>query len=86
MLNRDTGSIGAEKLIEKFWAGRFFQTYTSERNPSLSANCNALKALVALPCAELYASYITSTVNFLCDMWESDGIKDKWVSYSDLNY
>ncbi|KAF2792940.1 Ent-kaurene synthase [Melanomma pulvis-pyrius CBS 109.77] len=75
-LGRNT--FTAEKLIDHFWTGNFFRTYTSERNPSLSANCNALKTLLALPDAELYSSYISRTVTFLCEMWENGGIKDKW--------
>ena len=70
--------VTGEKFISQFWAGNYFRTYHSERNPSISANCNALKALVALPTVELYTPYLTKTVTFLCDMWDSDEVKDKW--------
>lgn len=71
-----------ERMIETFEAQTHFRTYASERNPSFTANCNVLSALLAQSEASQYSDQILKIVEFLCNCWwESDGyIKDKWVS------
>jgi hypothetical protein len=54
-----------------------------ERNPSLSANCNVLNALLITPEPEKYTTQIEKCTKFLCNQWwTSDSkIEDKWVRY-----
>ncbi|KHN93735.1 terpene synthase family protein [Metarhizium album ARSEF 1941] len=69
-----------DAMIGTFEADTHFRTYLSERDPSFTANCNVLSALLEQPDVSQYSSQIFKVVNFLCDRWwESDkGIKDKW--------
>ena len=70
-------------LIETFFNGENFRTYHSERNASISTNCNALKALILIGDIPQYATEISRTVTYLCDAWYSSSLKDKWNT-SDL--
>ena len=56
-----------------------------ERNPSFSANCNILMALLHVQNLENYASQISKAAMFLCDVWSEEEVKDKWVSKMSLN-
>ncbi|PVI05738.1 aphidicolan-16beta-ol synthase [Periconia macrospinosa] len=69
-----------EGMIKAFEAKTHFRTYASERNPSFTANCNVLSALLAQPNTTHYTNQILKVVEFLCNYWwENDGnIKDKW--------
>ena len=71
-------------MVQSFEAEKRFLTYANERDPSFSANCNAVLALMHHPDAALYSSQIVKTTSFLCDyFWDADGIiTDKWVSSS----
>lgn len=68
------------QMLKVFETATHFQTYTGERDPSFTANCNVLSALLAQPDAINYGSQIQKVTKFLCDYWwRSDGkIKDKW--------
>ena len=68
-------------MLTAYEKDEHFATYATERNPSFSANCNVLSALLHTPESELYTSSIEKAVKFLCEYWwESDGfIRDKWV-------
>ncbi|KAJ0109430.1 Copalyl diphosphate synthase [Diaporthe amygdali] len=68
------------QMIKVFEANTHFRTYPGERDPSLTANCNALSALLHQPDAAMYGSQIQKITKFVCDYWwKSDGkIKDKW--------
>ncbi|KAJ3498469.1 hypothetical protein NLG97_g1096 [Lecanicillium saksenae] len=74
--------VSADKMIESFEAEGHFKTYAFERDPSFSANCNALSALLCQTDVTQYFPQIHKIVRFLCDCWwNSDGkIKDKWNS------
>ena len=48
-LNEMGYSIGPEKMIKTFEAEKRFLTYALERDPSFSANCNAVLALMHQP-------------------------------------
>ncbi|KAH8684366.1 hypothetical protein BGZ60DRAFT_442141 [Tricladium varicosporioides] len=71
-------NIDPDKMISKFFDGNHFRTYATERNPSLSANCNVLNGLLHLPNAEDYLPQIIGAAEFLCSAWFSGGTKDKW--------
>lgn len=68
------------QMAKVFEANTHFRTYQGERDPSLTANCNALAALLTQPDVMNYGSQIQKTTKFLCDYWwHSDGqIRDKW--------
>ncbi|RYP67896.1 hypothetical protein DL771_007004 [Monosporascus sp. 5C6A] len=72
--------IEVEPMIEKFEADTHFRTYLSERDPSFSANCNALLALLYHQDIRRYSCVIVKLVQFLAtSWWEANGdIKDKW--------
>lgn len=77
VLGRDASP---QQMIKVFEANTHFRTYPGERDPSLTANCNALSALLHQPDVRTYGSQIQKITKFLCDYWwKSDGkIKDKW--------
>jgi len=70
-------------MIKSFESLTHFRTYISERNPSFTANCNVLSALLAQTNLSWYSAQILKIVSFLCDYWwDNDGyIKDKWASF-----
>ncbi|KAI0509178.1 hypothetical protein F5B22DRAFT_638190 [Xylaria bambusicola] len=65
-------------MIEQFQFNGHFQTYKHERNPSLSANCNVLDALLHTPSPEEYLSEIKELTAFICEMYCSGQVLDKW--------
>ncbi|KAF2183913.1 Ent-kaurene synthase [Zopfia rhizophila CBS 207.26] len=67
-----------QPMITAFGADSCFKTYEAERNPSLSANCNILKALVCHPEASMYSESIMKAANFVCQSWLSRDVNDKW--------
>ncbi|KAK1561739.1 ent-kaurene synthase [Colletotrichum navitas] len=70
----------AAGMVDEFETETHFRTYPSERDSSLSANCNVLLALLHQPEPSQYASQIAKGARFLCDTWwKTDGpVKDKW--------
>ncbi|PGG95909.1 hypothetical protein AJ79_09819 [Helicocarpus griseus UAMH5409] len=67
-------------MLDAFEMETHFRTYERERNPSFTANCNVLTALLSQPDVSKLAPQITKVASFLCKRWwESDGsIEDKW--------
>ncbi|KAI9925901.1 hypothetical protein MW887_005707 [Aspergillus wentii] len=66
-------------LLSKFEAETHFRTYDRERNPSLSANCNALVCLLAQPNVADLTPQIIKIASFLTRTWWSDNnLEDKW--------
>jgi hypothetical protein len=80
-LNLIGKATNADRLVQEFEASDHFKTYAMERNPSLSANCNVLNALLQTPEPGRYIKQIEKCTKFLCHQWwTSDGkIEDKWV-------
>lgn len=68
------------RMIEEFETQDHFRTYKVERNGSLSANCNALDALLHSPNPSQHVNSIVKVVQFLCKEWYAGHIQDKWVS------
>ncbi|KAG8156333.1 hypothetical protein KVR01_013785 [Diaporthe batatas] len=71
-------------MIDAFEGKTHFRTYPTERDPSFSANCNALLALLHQEVPQEYMEPITKISAFLCDIWwnSMSKIQDKWnVSY-----
>ncbi|KAF2964174.1 hypothetical protein GQX73_g9398 [Xylaria multiplex] len=72
--------VSPKTLIEVFEADTHFRTYAGERDPSPTANCNALLALLHQPDVSLFSTQIHKVAKFLVDFWwKADGkIVDKW--------
>jgi hypothetical protein len=81
-----SGKAGFSKaIVKEFDTPRSLKTYRGERNPSVSANCNALLSLLVDRTEfEGKAATIKKIVAFIFDSWaEGKGeIKDKWVRIS----
>lgn len=73
--------VDPEKMIKEFESETHFRTYSLERDPSFTANTNALLALLHRQDASRFSSQIIKAAEFLCKYWwDSDGeIRDKWV-------
>lgn len=70
-----------KRMIEEFEAPEHFRTYRLEQNWSFSANCNVLDALLDCDEPAAYHSQIVKVSRFLCGMFNSGQIKDKWVGF-----
>nr|BAD29971.1 aphidicolan-16b-ol synthase [Neocamarosporium betae] len=70
----------ARYLCDNFEVETHFRVYPRERDPSFSANCNALAAFLHQPDVEVYSSQILKAASYLCErMWNADEkIDDKW--------
>jgi hypothetical protein len=66
------------QMLSRFEAHDHFRTYDLERNPSFSANCNVLIALLSIDTNEQYDAQIEKTADFLLREWDSGDIHDKW--------
>ena len=80
-LNTLGKQVRPDRLIEVFENGGHFRTYPGERNPSFSANCNILSALLHSAEPDQYFRQIELALQFLCDLHSSGDMRDKWVSY-----
>ncbi|PWY80853.1 aphidicolan-16beta-ol synthase [Aspergillus sclerotioniger CBS 115572] len=69
-----------QRMIEGFEQPTHFRTYPGERDPSFSANCNVLQALLHQPNPSYYAAQISKIVGFLSKWWwnADNGLGDKW--------
>lgn len=77
----------SQALVDEFETPSCFKTYKNERNSSISANCNALLALLLdQDSSEKHMSSIQKATNFVCDeLWKTDfAPEDKWVSVESL--
>ena len=72
--------VSVGPVIEKFEDAHHFRTYGTERNPSFSANCNVLSALLSSSEKDTNEKQIFKALDFLCDAWWTGEIDDKWVS------
>jgi len=67
------------RMINEFETADHFCTYKREQNPSLSANCNALDAILHSPNPSEYSEQIYKLTRFLCKTWCAGNPQDKWV-------
>ncbi|KAK8103054.1 hypothetical protein PG984_016200 [Apiospora sp. TS-2023a] len=79
-LNMLGQAASPRSMIRVFEVETHFCTYAGERDPSPTANCNALLALLHQPDVSLYSAEIQKLAKFLCEVWwNTDGrIADKW--------
>jgi hypothetical protein len=74
--------MSVDTMVKEFETSTHFKTYAGERDPSFSANCNALLALVHQKDVLSYSTQIHKATKFLCNhWWDADrAVKDKWAS------
>ena len=77
------GAVGfTRRMVEHFGSSKCLRTYSAERNPSVSANCNALLSIL-LDSEEypMKIAIVEKVTTFICDnWWDSCGsLDDKWV-------
>ncbi|KAL6720895.1 hypothetical protein ACLMJK_002820 [Lecanora helva] len=65
-------------MIERFKSSMYFKTYPFERDPSFSANCNALMAILHSSSVDESSPLIGQMVAFLVERWASGKASDKW--------
>ncbi|KAF4621498.1 hypothetical protein G7Y89_g14576 [Cudoniella acicularis] len=66
------------KMVAEFAGPKHFHTYAKESNPSFTANCNVLLALLYCSNIHEYSSEIAKTVEFLTSTMENGIVFDKW--------
>ncbi|KAK3679774.1 hypothetical protein LTR78_000150 [Recurvomyces mirabilis] len=72
--------VSIDPLLQHFESDAYFKTYPLERDPSFSANCNVLAALLHAAEPAKYSSQIEKVVKFLLSVYQDHGlrIRDKW--------
>ncbi|KAF2450097.1 Ent-kaurene synthase [Karstenula rhodostoma CBS 690.94] len=70
--------VDYDPMIEKFEGQTHFRTYEMERNPSFSANCNVLLALLYSDDVDQHATQILKTLRFVLHQFEENRTHDKW--------
>ena len=78
-LNLIGRSASVADMIAEFEADDHFKTYTRERNPSFSANCNVLCSLLYTADPDLYVGQISKAATFIRNCCWEGALKDKWV-------
>ena len=74
------GMVSVQPMIAAFEAETHFRVYPGERDLSLSANCHALKALVAAADRNTNIDQIVKVTRFLCRSGWTGKFEDKWVN------
>ncbi|KAF2704102.1 hypothetical protein K504DRAFT_390797 [Pleomassaria siparia CBS 279.74] len=75
----DDYRVDASSMISQFWSSTSFKTYQKESTGSISANCNVLKALLAMQTPTRFAPQILAAASFICDSWTNNvRPRDKW--------
>ncbi|KAJ5910321.1 terpenoid cyclases/Protein prenyltransferase [Penicillium tannophilum] len=65
-------------MVTSFRSHPCFKTYEMERNPSLSANCNVLLALITSESPAAYIEDIEIVLDYLLKLWKEGDLSDKW--------
>ncbi|KAJ5489264.1 Phyllocladan-16-alpha-ol synthase [Penicillium diatomitis] len=81
VLNLLEQKTSPDAMLESFETEKHFKTYPLERDPSFSANCNVLLALLHVEHPSLYTPQIEKAARFLHKHFRgSEGLKvqDKW--------
>lgn len=73
--------VTVNAMLKEFEEEHHFKTYSQERNPSFSANCNVLLALLYSQEPSLYTTQIEKAVRFLYKQFTDSelDVQDKWV-------
>lgn len=75
-----------DRMIKTFQDKDYFRTYQAERNPSFSANCNILAALLHFRDPGNYVETIRKVVDYLCTAWFTGSVRDKWNLSEQYSY
>ncbi|EED14438.1 polyprenyl-diphosphate synthase, putative [Talaromyces stipitatus ATCC 10500] len=72
--------VSVDGMLKEFEEENHFKTYSQERNPSFSANCNVLLALLYTPDPSLYCCQIEKAIRFLHKQFTDSelDVRDKW--------
>jgi hypothetical protein len=81
VLNLLRQPVSVDAMLKEFEEDHHFKTYSQERNPSFSANCNVLLALLYTPDPSVYIPQIEKAVTFLHKQFTDSNldVQDKWV-------
>ena len=71
--------VSVQPMIAAFEAETHFRVYPGERNLSLTANCHALKTLVAAADRNTNINQIVKVTRYLCNSGWTGKFEDKWV-------
>lgn len=72
-------TVSVETLVKDYESEDHFLTYSGERNPSITSNCNVLACLCMMENPLPYATQIAKAAKFLCSEIYLGNIRDKWV-------
>ena len=77
--------ISPERMIREYEQPECFKTYASEKDPSVTTNCNVLIALLHAEKPTINRPQIQKIVLFLCGQWRKavGPPIDKWVRLKD---
>lgn len=86
VLNLLQQQVSPDAMLKAFETEHHFKTYPQERDPSFSANCNVLLALLHTNNPSQYAPQIEKATRFLHSHFRESELKvrDKWVWISPL--
>ncbi|OJJ42193.1 hypothetical protein ASPZODRAFT_20693 [Penicilliopsis zonata CBS 506.65] len=72
--------VSCDPMLDAFETRHHFRTYPHERDPSFSANCNVLLALVNATEVERYTAQIDKASRFLYTQFRNSqlNVRDKW--------
>lgn len=79
--------VDVSSLIDYSEITTHFKTYKLERDPSVSANSNVLRALLTSPFPGRYMTQIEKAVRFMLSCWDDGNLHDKWnlaAEYSEM--
>lgn len=81
VLNLLDQPVSVAAMLKEFEEENHFKTYSHERNPSFSANCNVLLALLYSHDPSLYSCQIEKALRFLYKQFTDSelDVQDKWV-------
>ncbi|KAI0598800.1 terpene synthase family protein [Biscogniauxia sp. FL1348] len=80
LVTSDSRGLNIEPMISRFATDTHYRTYPFERNPSFTANCNVLLALLRQGNMPQHLPEVVKVVKFITHYWwRHDGnIRDKW--------
>lgn len=81
-------NICPDHMIQEYEQPECFKTYATERNPSLSTNCNVMISLLQATEPIKYEQQIQKIARYLCEQWRQviGFIIDKWVRFSTASW
>jgi len=78
VLNQTNRTYSPSSMVSEFATAENFRTYAFESNPSFSANCNIILALLSSSSTNKYSSHLNKAIKYLVGSAELGIITDKW--------